>query len=278
MPEADQQTNSSSSSQGSQQQSGQAAAQDGAAAQSSAQDQNKGGDQGQQQSGQQQQQAATRPEGIPETYWDKTANALKVDPAILATDLKERDELKAFKAAEDSRKLTIPKPEAYAVELPKDFKAPEGVNFELNKDDPIIAQARTIANKRGLDQEGFSEFLGLYAATKVGEQQQFATAKAAEIAKLGVNATPRVTAVTTWLNAMGGAEAAPLIRALEMAPVAGTVVAFENLMKKFTSQGGANFSQSHRATEDEAKIPGYDTMSFEQKRNAQDQRARVGAR
>jgi hypothetical protein len=42
-------------------------------------------------------------------------------------------------------------------------------------------------------------------------------------------------------------------------------------MQKISSQGTASFSQSHRVPpEDSSKIPGFDNMSFEQRRQAQD--------
>jgi hypothetical protein len=48
-------------------------------------------------------------------------------------------------------------------------------------------------------------------------------------------------------------------------------------MNKISSQGAASFSQSHRVPpEDSSKIPGYDKMSFEQRRQAQDRNAARG--
>jgi hypothetical protein len=212
---------------------------------------------------------------LPDTYWDATANALKIDPAALVKDLRERDELKAFKATEDSKRLTLPqKPDDYKIELPSDFKPPEGVTFEFRADDPLMAQARTFAHEAGISQEGFSKLLSLHAASQVESAAQMQTAKAAEIGKLGVNGPARVTAVTNWLKAVGGPDADTLVRTLDYAPVAGTVQAFENLMRKFSSQGGAAFSQQHRTQPEAGKIPGYENMSFEQRRLAQDQRAR----
>ena len=50
------------------------------------------------------------------------------------------------------------------------------------------------------------------------------------------------------------------------------VIELENFMTRQTTQGGAAFSQSHRVPpESPAKIPGYENMSFEQRRLAQDQ-------
>lgn len=185
--------------------------------------------------------APARPTYVRDDEWDAVNNKIIEDK--LAGRI---NGLTAFEAAEQTRKLTVPAPEKYEVKLPADFKAPEGLTVEFKQDDPLIAQARAIANKRGLDQEGFSEFLGLYAATKVGEQQQFKAAFDAEVGKLGANATARVTAVQVWLRAMGGADAEPLAKVLEIAPVAGTIVALENLMKRFSGQGAAAFTQSGR--------------------------------
>jgi hypothetical protein len=212
---------------------------------------------------------------LPDTYWDATANALKVDPDALVKDLRERDELKAFKATEDSKRLTLPqKPDDYKVELPADFTPPEGMTFEFRADDPLMAKAREFAHEAGISQEGFGKLLSLHAAAQVESAATLQTAKAAEISKLGVNGTARVTAVTNWLKAVGGADAEVLVRTLDYAPVAGTVQAFERMMQKFSSQGGAAFSQQHRAQPEAGKIPGYEKMSFEQRRLAQDQRAR----
>jgi len=48
---------------------------------------------------------------------------------------------------------------------------------------------------------------------------------------------------------------------------------YEKLWHKQTSQGVASFSQSHRVPPDTAGIPGFDKMSFEQRRQAQDNNA-----
>jgi hypothetical protein len=89
-------------------------------------------------------------------------------PEALVKDLRERDELKAFKATEDSKRLTLPqKPDDYKIELPADFKPPEGVTFEFKADDPLMAQARTFAHQAGISQEGFSKLLSLHAASQV---------------------------------------------------------------------------------------------------------------
>jgi hypothetical protein len=195
---------------------------------------------------------AARPEGIPDSYWDAEKNSLKVDPVALAKDLKERDELKTFKAAEDVKALSRPQtPEAYKVELPADFKPPAGIEFKFDMNDPLIAQARALAHAEGMSQDAFSKQLGLYAAAKVAEETQIATARSAEIAKLGSTASARVDAVTQWLSGVDTSSDKGDAQALAgMLVTARHVEAFERIINKLTSQGSASFSQSHRVAPD----------------------------
>jgi hypothetical protein len=174
-------------------------------------------------------------------------------------------------AAEQSRRLTLPpSPEGYEAKLPENFHAPEGMTFEFRGDDPLLANAKAMAHAKGWSQQDFSDALGIFAATQVEHAATLHAAKQAEIAKLGAAGPARVTAVCNWLKAVGGPDAAVLARTLDYAPVAGTVQAFERMMQKFSSQGGAGFSQQHRSQPDAGKIPGYESLSFEQKRCAQD--------
>jgi hypothetical protein len=92
----------------------------------------------------------------------------------------------------------------------------------------------------------------------------------AEIAKAGPNAPQRVDAVGKWIESEVGKSDAVPIRA--------TIVTdahlrfYERLMNKIASQGAASFSQQHRVAPDTSKIPGYENMTFEQRRQAQDAR------
>lgn len=182
---------------------------------------------------------------------------------------KQFDDLAAFKATADSARLARPqKPEDYKAELPATFKPPEGMKFEIDAADPMIAQYRALAVEAGLDQATFSKGLGLIAAIRVGEAQQIKTAFDGEVAKLGASGPQRVDAVMTWLTAMGGEDAKPLAKILELAPVAGTVVALEKLMARFASQGAASFSQQHRSHDEPGKVSDeeYNRMSFAEQR------------
>lgn len=187
----------------------------------------------------------------------------------------ELTELRAHAQQEATRKLTLPAdPSGYKLDLPPSFKMPDGIEFELNDRDPLLAGYRALAHKRGLDQETFSEGLGLVAAMRGHEAAQLKAAYEAEVGKLGAAAPDRVDSVVRWIDAIAGDDAAALKNALRIAPVAGTIVAFEKIIKHFVSQGLSPFSSAHRAdAPDDGKIPGFDTMTFEQKRLAQDQQA-----
>lgn len=213
--------------------------------------------------------AVTRPEGLPDTYWDAATNSLKVDPAALANDLKERDELKAFKAADDVRRGSLPAtPEAYKVELPTDFKAPPGIDFKFDASDPVLTAAQKWAHGAGLTQEQFQQSLGLYAAAKVGEEAQINAARTREIEKLGPTAPARVDNVTRWLSGMDGSTDKGDAKALaQMLVTARHVEAFERLITRFTNQGTASFSQKHRDVDTGRVAPEvYEKMSYGEKK------------
>jgi hypothetical protein len=134
-----------------------------------------------------------------------------------------------------------------------------------------------LAHAKGCSQQDFSDALGIFASHHAAQEAQFAERSRAEIAKAGVNAPQRVDAVTRWITAeVGEADARP-IRA--------TIVTdahlrfYEKMMQKIENQGVGSFSQSHRVAPDaDSRIPGYEGMSFEQRRFAQDQKAEAARR
>jgi hypothetical protein len=174
----------------------------------------------------------------------------------------------AERAVAQSRKATLPAtPNDFQVKLPDGFELPAGVKFEFDAKSPELAQARKIAHARGMDQETFSDMLGAYAASKIGEAQRNAQLRDINMQQLGTAGPQRVEAVATFLQARAGNEGRQTADFLRQFPSAPIVKTMENLMKAFSSQGGADFSQSHRAQEEEAgTIPGYSSMSFVAKR------------
>jgi len=164
------------------------------------------------------------------------------DPTAFRTSY---DQLAAFKASDDVRRATLPpSPTDYKAELPADFKVPDGVNFQFNANDPLLAQAQAVAHKAGLSQEQFSQLLGIYAGGQVASAQQIQTARNAEVAKLGATGPARIDALTTFFRAyLGEADGnAVMARAF----TAADVQRLEKMVSKITGQGGAAFRGNGR--------------------------------
>jgi hypothetical protein len=175
-----------------------------------------------------------RPDWLPESHWDATANTIK--PEFGA----HYKELAGFKASEDSRRLTLPqKPEEYDFALPKDFKPPEGIEFQLNPQDPLAAEARKFAIEAGLSKEQFSKLLAIHAAGQIGSVQAINNAKAAEVQKLGVNGPARKTAVDTFIASVPGVSADDAKAFSNFMFTAAQVQVMEKIMAHMRSQGVA---------------------------------------
>jgi urease gamma subunit len=187
-----------------------------------------------------------------------------------------QEELQQFFLERGERELrlaTLPAtPADYTATLPEGFTAQSGAEFKFNEADPALADARAWAHKNSFSQAQFSEMISLHAAMQAREAATLNAARAAELNKLGFNATMRVSAIENFLRGHLGDDLASHMRG--MLVTADIVKGVETLIHKFSSQGAASFSQSHRvAPDDPGKIPGYDRMSFEQRRYAQEQRA-----
>lgn len=178
----------------------------------------------------------------------------------------------AGRVEQDARKAALPQSaNDYQIKLPADFKPPEGVKFEFDPNSADLKRFREVAHKRGMDQESFSDALGVYAATKIGEQQQLAHARGAELAKLGSAASQRIDQIDTWLRARVGPEGSLIVAQMRQYPVAQMISMFEKIIHQFSGQGGADYTQSGRQQEDNTgKIANYENLSFAQKRAAQD--------
>jgi hypothetical protein len=175
-------------------------------------------------------------------------------------------------AQEDLRKATLPAtPDDYKLELSPGAKLPGEVEYKFNAGDPSLAALRNWAHQKGFDQSTLSEMLTIYATHEAQQNAALDARHRQEIAKAGVNAPQRVDAVGKWITGeMGETDAAP-IRATLVTDA--HLRFYERMMQKIGSQGAASFSQSHRVAPETNTIPGYEKMSFEQRREAQDRNA-----
>lgn len=210
---------------------------------SSAQSQSTSSDQG---SGASSHTQISRPEYVPEQFWDATANTVK------APEFKEHlGKLAATQAAYDARLAARPeKPDGYKLEFPEAFK-PE-VPIKLDETDPRVAPMRALAHELNLDQSAFSKLLQIEASRVAAETKAYQSAVEAETKKLGANATARVTALKTWLTgALGSADAANDLLGTDNM---GGLIVFseaairhlEKLQLASTNQGAASYQNGGR--------------------------------
>jgi hypothetical protein len=180
----------------------------------------------------------------------------------------EINRLLANDAAERVRKLTLPqRPEDLPLELPKDFTTPQGIEFKLDPENPMLAPAKAFALRHGLSVEGWKELLALSGASAVTAAQQRKTFVEGEIAKLGVNGTPRVTAITDFQKSYFGDE--DMVKAM-LPTTAKAVEGWERLIRERQTQGAGNYPGGNREPPpSRTEIAGYDGMSFAERRAAQ---------
>jgi hypothetical protein len=225
----------------------------------------------------QMEEAAARAAGEPPVSGDDPQQAPppagdKIKVGKFETTESDLAAMLARQSLEDLRAATRPaSPEAYEAKLPADLTLPGGQTYTFNQNDPSLVAARNLAHSKGWSQGDFSEALGIFASHIAGEQAALAERSQQEITKVGANGPQRVDAVSRWITGMVGEADAKPIRATIVTDA--HVRFYETIMNKLTSQGGASFSQSHRAPPDNDKIPGFDNMSFAQQRHAQEQLA-----
>jgi len=178
--------------------------------------------------------------------------------------------LASFKALEDSRKLTLPKsPDEYKAELPKDFQVPQGLEYKINPDDPLMAQARQLMHDidsgKVSGQAAFEKMLALHAGGQISNAQMLKGARDAEVAKLGAAGSARVTAVQGFLEAQLGSELGKVMG--NMLVTAKHVEGFEQLMAAFRNQGAGSFSQGGRSPNEPTRVSPeqYAKMTYSEK-------------
>jgi len=221
--------------------------------------------------------AAAKPEGAadakapvpadPKAPQEHSSEKLKVGRYEVSEQ--ELASMLARQSQDDLKKLTLPPaPEAYKAELPADLKLPGGVEYKFDQSNPSLVDARNMAFAKGWSQQDFSDALGIFASHEAQQNAVLAERSALEIAKAGPNAGARVDAVGKFIVGMMGEADAKQIKSLI---VTDSMLRYhEHMMQKISNQGTASFSQSHRAAPETNGIPGYDKMSFEQRRQAQD--------
>lgn len=184
-----------------------------------------------------------RPDNIPEKFWDGDAGALKQD-----------DLLSSYSHLEKKLAESTARPEgAFAslddvkLELPQDFKLPEGVDFNLNAEDASVKQMMDWAFKAGATQEEFSQFLSDAVNDEAAKLDAYFPNEeeriAGEMKQLGAKAQERIEGAERFLKANLPEDQYEAVRALSTSAKA--VEALETIMgltrqTKLPSDGGGD--------------------------------------
>ncbi|MCA1831220.1 MAG: hypothetical protein LC750_00470 [Actinobacteria bacterium] len=147
--------------------------------------------------------AATKPEWLPDNFWDAKAGALNTDEFG-----KHYGEISATAKAAAERAGTVPdKPDGYKVELqlPKDVVVPEGVKFDPAKD-PRLPAFLKFAHDNKLSNELVNAFVALDAQQALADIKSANEANVARAAeedkKLGEKAKERRAAAWAWADGL----------------------------------------------------------------------------
>lgn len=128
-----------------------------------------------------------RPENVPDKFWDSETKTVKHD-----------DVLKSYSELEKRFGSFTGAPDDYVAALSDEIKE-QGV--ELIDDDPMIDVAKAFAKEAGMNQDGFSKMMNLYAMSKLAETKAAQESMDADIASLGDNADRRINNLSQWANA-----------------------------------------------------------------------------
>jgi hypothetical protein len=178
--------------------------------------------------------AATRPEFLPEQFWDDKAGAIKTDEFA-----KHYGEVTANAQKLSERMAAVPpNPEGYKVELklPEGTKIPEGIKFDPAKD-PRTPVLLKVAHELGWTNNDVNRLVTLDAEFALANHAAEQARIGEENKKLGDNANARVAAVTNWVKGLaekGDLTADELTEIRMTATTAAGVTALEKLMAKAT--------------------------------------------
>lgn len=150
-------------------------------------------------------QGSSRPDYIPEKYWDEASGRARVEDLgkgyiELASMLGKKDEQVRQEITESIQKQMrdgVPEtPEGYDFQ-PVEGAIPEGYEFHFNKENPQYKEFNRLAHTIGLKPDQYNQIMSLYIQNELA----MAPDKTVELAKLGENANARVERVDMWAKA-----------------------------------------------------------------------------
>ena len=163
--------------------------------------------------------AATKPDGLPDEFWDTAAGSVRLDQLIP----KFKDLTDAHAAHEAARAGLPADAEGYDLALPEGFEAPEGFAMDFSSDSRV-PEIKALAHKHGLAPDAVKDLMGIYAKA---EMEAFGFASEQKNL-LGKNADTRLADLRVALNAALPAEQASALA--ESLASADAVKAIEKLL------------------------------------------------
>lgn len=136
-----------------------------------------------------------RPEGVPEKFWqpgeDDKPGSIKIGELLHQHNHLD-GKLGSFEGAPKDGYV---KPE---------LEIPDGVEWELADDDPLLAGFMELAGKHNISQGLFDEVVKFYVEKQLeglqGAEQEAEAARAKELELLGEHATHRLNTLTQWFK------------------------------------------------------------------------------
>lgn len=170
-----------------------------------------------------------RPANIPEKYYrpgegdDKPAS---VDLGGLLTEYHYRS--KQLGAADGL--IGVPENGYQKPEI----EVPEGVEYELADDDPMLSGFAEFAKERNLSQKAYNDIVGWYAQQQISSQQAAAAAIEAEFAKIGPDGKEQVQRLTQQVEnltkGLPDDQKAEIMKGLQTAVVSAETFKFVNML------------------------------------------------
>jgi len=190
------------------------------------------------------QEVASRPDFIPEKFWNAETNEVRIEGLAksYAEMEKARGNVDGLKEQWDAERLAArpETPDAYV--LPTN----EVLDMEQMSSSPIISLWRQAAHEAALPQETFERVINEYAQAEIEGMQ---AKQAAELQKLGENASDRTTAVRLWAERTF--KEGELLAVQRIATDADGVYALERIMGAL-SEGGVDLGVGEAASQDES--------------------------
>jgi len=145
----------------------------------------------------------TRPEELPEKFWDEEAHTVRLSELVKSyvhlerTQSAGRDQLRETlaKELEAERRKGLPEtPDGYVIPPPEKLGLPEGAKLEVLDDDPMLGFFRETAHKFGIPPEEFEKGVALYVQNQLGVDPE------TELKKLGETGPQRMENVRSALK------------------------------------------------------------------------------